>query len=164
MCCFYIKFQTARVSWKIRRAGSTGPIFSRHQRLWPGSGYSKCGYLWPPQSLPDLSLLTSDHEAKGRPPVLLCWHGCYLGSPGWLSGIEFACQCRRGWFNPWVENIPWRRKWQSTSVFFFFYVHSSILAWRIPWTERGAWWAPIHGVSKSWTWPSDWAQTQTCKF
>ena len=25
--------------------------------------------------------------------------------------------------------------------------HSSILAWRIPWT-RGAWWATVHGVTK----------------
>ena len=28
--------------------------------------------------------------------------------------------------------------------------HSSILAWRIPWT-RGAWWATVHGVAKSQT-------------
>ena len=28
--------------------------------------------------------------------------------------------------------------------------HSSILAWRILWT-RGAWWAIVHGVAKSWT-------------
>ena len=28
--------------------------------------------------------------------------------------------------------------------------HSSILAWRIPWTE-GAWWATVHGVTKSQT-------------
>ena len=27
--------------------------------------------------------------------------------------------------------------------------HSSILAWRIP-TDRGAWQAIVHGVSKSW--------------
>ena len=27
--------------------------------------------------------------------------------------------------------------------------HSSILAWRIPWTE--AWWAIVHGVTKSQT-------------
>ena len=26
--------------------------------------------------------------------------------------------------------------------------HSSILAWRIP-TDRGAWWATVHGVAKS---------------
>ena len=28
--------------------------------------------------------------------------------------------------------------------------HSSILAWRIP-MDRGAWWATVHGVSKSLT-------------
>ena len=34
--------------------------------------------------------------------------------PSWLSGKEFACQCRRHGrhgFNPWI------RKWQSTPVF-----------------------------------------------
>ena len=29
--------------------------------------------------------------------------------------------------------------------------HCSILAWRIP-MDRGAWWATVHGVTKSWTW------------
>ena len=29
--------------------------------------------------------------------------------------------------------------------------YSSILAWRIPWTERGAWWATVHGVAKNQT-------------
>ena len=28
--------------------------------------------------------------------------------------------------------------------------HSSILAWRIP-MDRGAWWATVHGATKSWT-------------
>ena len=28
--------------------------------------------------------------------------------------------------------------------------HSSILAWRIP-MNRGAWWATVHGTTKSWT-------------
>ena len=28
--------------------------------------------------------------------------------------------------------------------------HSSILAWRIP-MDRGAWWATVHEVAKSWT-------------
>ena len=28
--------------------------------------------------------------------------------------------------------------------------NSNILAWRIP-MDRGAWWATVHGVSKSWT-------------
>ena len=37
--------------------------------------------------------------------------------PWWLSGKESACRCRRRGLNPWVEKIPWRRKWQPTSVF-----------------------------------------------
>ena len=31
--------------------------------------------------------------------------------------------------------------------------HSSILAWKIPWT-RGTWWATVHGVAESRTWLS----------
>ena len=37
--------------------------------------------------------------------------------PWWLSGKESTYQCKRGRFHPWVRNIPWRRKWQTTSVF-----------------------------------------------
>ena len=37
--------------------------------------------------------------------------------PRWLSGKESACQRRRCGFDPWVEKIPWRRKWQPTPVF-----------------------------------------------
>ena len=39
-----------------------------------------------------------------------------LGLPRWLSGKESTCQCRRRSFDPWVEKIPWRMKWQSTLV------------------------------------------------
>jgi len=35
----------------------------------------------------------------------------------WLSCKDCACQCRRHGFDPWVRKIPWRRKWQPTSVF-----------------------------------------------
>ena len=28
--------------------------------------------------------------------------------------------------------------------------HCSILSWRIP-VDRGAWWATVHGIAKSWT-------------
>ena len=40
--------------------------------------------------------------------------------PRWRSGKESACGCRRCGrlgFDPWVRKIPWRRKWQPTSVF-----------------------------------------------
>ena len=42
---------------------------------------------------------------------------CKPGLPWWLSGQESSRQGRRGWFDPWVGKIPWRRKWQPTPVF-----------------------------------------------
>ena len=50
------------------------------------------------------------------------------GFPGGASGKELACQCRRckrRGFDPWVGKIL-LEKGMAT--------HSSILAWRIPWT------------------------------
>ena len=51
---------------------------------------------------------------------------------------ESACNARdrRRWFNPWVGQIPWRRKMET---------HSSILAWKIPLTEK-----PSELQSKGW--------------
>ena len=34
-----------------------------------------------------------------------------------VGGKEATHQCRRPGFDPWVGKIPWRRKWQLTSVF-----------------------------------------------
>ena len=36
--------------------------------------------------------------------------------------------------------------------------HPSILAWKLPWTSGGAWWATVHGVEKSRTQLSDWVR------
>ena len=67
-----------------------------------------------------------------------------MGFPGgkeiWASGKEPTSQCRRHKrhrFHPWVRKIPWRRA----------ATHSSILAWRIPWT--GAWGPTVHRVAQS---------------
>ena len=35
----------------------------------------------------------------------------------WLSSKKCAYQCSRPRLDPWVEMIPWRRKWQPTTVF-----------------------------------------------
>ena len=45
----------------------------------------------------------------------------------------------------WVSSLGWENALDEGMA-----VHSSILAWRIP-TDRGAWWATVHGVTKSWT-------------
>ena len=50
------------------------------------------------------------------------------GFPGGSKGKELACQGRRRkrhGFDSWVGRILWRRA-----------AHSSILVWRIPWTEK----------------------------
>ena len=45
-----------------------------------------------------------------------------LGIPG-----GSVVKKKKSGFNPWVRKSPWRRKMAT---------HSSILAWRIPWTEE----------------------------
>ena len=48
----------------------------------------------------------------------------------WASLSHNHLQCRRHrrlGFNPWVGKIPWKRKMAT---------HSSILTWKIPWTEE----------------------------
>ena len=60
------------------------------------------------------------------------------GLPRWLSTKESACQSRGQGFDPWVGKIPWRRKWQPTPVFLPGHL-----------MDRGAWWATVHGVTKS---------------
>ena len=69
-----------------------------------------------------------------------------------VSGKEPANQCRR--LDPWVRKIPWRRE-RAT--------HSSILAWRIPWTgEPGRLQTTeSHRVRHGW---SDLAGTHTYTF
>ena len=67
-----------------------------------------------------------------------------ISFPGGASGKEPTCQCRRQKrqeFSLWVREIPLKEGMAT---------HSSILAWRIP-MDRGAWWATVHGVTKSWT-------------
>ena len=45
----------------------------------------------------------------------------------------------------WVQSLGWEDPLKEGMA-----IHSSILAWRIP-TDRGAWWAIVHGIEKSWT-------------
>ena len=44
----------------------------------------------------------------------------------------------------WVRSLGWGDPLESMTT------HSSLLAWRVP-MERGACWAIVHGVTKSWT-------------
>ena len=64
----------------------------------------------------------SEHHAKSVPSVDVSVSFYFvikspLRLPWWLSGEESTFQCRRCRFNPWLRQIPWRRKWQPTPVF-----------------------------------------------
>ena len=45
----------------------------------------------------------------------------------------------------WVRSLSWEDTLEEDMT-----THSSILAWKIP-KDRGAWWAVVHGVTKSQT-------------
>ena len=80
--------------------------------------------------------------AEGRPrihglyPGLVCFSAhdkrfikhqeCRPLLPRWLGGKDSTCQCRRRRFDPWVGKTPLEER----------ATHTSILAWRIPWTEE----------------------------
>ena len=49
----------------------------------------------------------------------------------------------------WVRSLGWEDALEESMA-----THSSILSWRIP-MDRGAWWATVHGVTKSQTQLSD---------
>ena len=44
----------------------------------------------------------------------------------------------------WVGSLDWEEPLEEGMA-----THSSIPAWRIP-KDRGAWWAAVHGVAKTW--------------
>ena len=45
----------------------------------------------------------------------------------------------------WVQSLGWEDPLKEGMA-----THSSTLDWRIP-MDRGAWWAAVYGVAKSWT-------------
>ena len=68
-----------------------------------------------------------------------------LSYPGGSDSREPACQCRRHGFDIWVRKIS-LEKGMAT--------HSSILAWKIPWTEVPGG-LQSTGIAKRWTQLSD---------
>ena len=74
----------------------------------------------------------------------------YSGLPRWCIGKEFSCQCRRHQRQGLIPEL--RRPLEEEMA-----THSSILAWKIPWTEEP------HGLASmgSQVVRHDWAHTNT---
>ena len=72
---------------------------------------------------------------------------CHIyGLPSWCSGfykkkkILLPMQeTQEMWMGSWVGKIPGEE----------ITIRLSILAWEIPWIDRGAQWATVHGIAKS---------------
>ena len=78
-----------------------------------------------------------------------------IGQPhhySWASLIAQMVKNLPTMWETWVRSLDWEDPPEEGMA-----NHSSILAWRIP-IDRGAQWATVHGVTKSRTWLSDWAE------
>ena len=84
-----------------------------------------------------LSCLSASFLCKRRAVML------GQGLPGGASGEESTCQsrrCKSRGLDPWVGKIPWKRRRHPTPP------QDSCLENPM---DRGAWWATVHGVTKS---------------
>ena len=88
--------------------------------------------------------------AKSRTQLRDCHTSLHVkGLPKWLSSKEFACQCkriRRCKFDPWVEEIPWRSKWQIVPVFLLgkFHGQRSLGGCRLWVVKHWTWLSMLH--------------------
>ena len=89
---------------------------------------------------------TADRRAQNTVPLINCWAAPCAGKhtlirgPG-SSGKESACRRRNQ--ETQVQSLGWEDPLEKGMA-----ACSSLLAWRIP-MDRGAWWAMLHGVTKS---------------
>ena len=67
----------------------------------------------------------------------------------WASLVAQTVKILAEMRETWVLSLDWEDPLEEGMI-----THSSILAWRIP-MDRGAWWAIVHSVTKSWTRLSD---------
>ena len=72
-----------------------------------------------------------------------------IGYPLQYSWASLVAQMVKNPQDTWVRFLSSERPLEEGMA-----THSSIQAWRIP-MDRGAWFATVHGVAKSWTQLSD---------
>ena len=104
---------------------------------------------------PKTHLPTQETRDVGSIPVSERFPG---GGPGkqlqysWASLVAQTVKNPPAMWETRVRSLDWEDPLEEGMA-----TYSSSLAWRIP-IDRGAWWATVHRVSKSWTSLSDKAQ------
>ena len=64
---------------------------------------------------------------------------------GWASLVAQLVKNPPAMWETWVQPLGWEDPLEEGMA-----THSKIRAWRIP-MDRGAWWATVHGMTKSQT-------------
>ena len=99
-----------------------------------------------------------------------------VGWHHWCNGHEFeqspgvgdgqgSLACCGSWLSDWTD---WTEVFNSSSLVLFVYMSESVdmnlskLQETVE--DKGAWRAVVHGVTKSWTWLSNWMSTTTYFF
>ena len=79
------------------------------------------------------------HKGSVVDLLLICFNfpgGSVVKNPPALQQLQEGWVPTMGWEDPLEKGMA---------------IHSSILAWKIPWME-GTWWTTVHRVTKSWKW------------
>ena len=78
----------------------------------------------------------------------------YTGIPWWLSGKEFTCNAEDTVDEGSVPGSGWSSRERNGNPLQYFCLGNSM--------DRGAWWATVHRVTKSWAWLK-WLSTQATR-
>ena len=159
-----------KIPW--RRAWQTTPIFlpgESPRTAEPGGlqsmGSQRVGHDWAPDHRHiQASICTTNKHAPSyllsksiQAPILFIYSQCIYdllireegsqnySEPPKCSQVVKNLPANAGDVEMWVWSLDWEDLLEEGMA-----THSNILAWRIP-KDRGAWRAPVHGVSKSWT-------------
>ena len=127
--CFVFNFFSNKVETPAQRGQIT--CLKSHKRFPGSSGLkeSTCN-AGDPGLIP----------RSGRPPG----EGIgYLLQYSWASLVVHMVKNMCAMWETWVQSLGWEDRLEEGMA-----THSNIIAWRIP-TDRGAWWATDHGVTKS---------------
>ena len=157
----------SRVSWPrilewVAISFTTG---SSHPEdwTWVSSTAGRCFTIWATtkpncfkamlkQGFPGSSAGKKSTCNAGSIPGLGRSPGEGIGYPlqySWASLVAETVKNPPAMWETWVWSLDWEDPLEAGMV-----TQSSILAWRIR-MDRGAWWATVHGVAKSWTRLSD---------
>ena len=104
--------------------------------------------------LETLSLQWSWDSGQAEPELRVGGAWRQIGSCQAVVGVTLVSQTGKNlpaMQETWVRSLGWEDPLEKGVA-----TCSSILGWRIPWSEEPSRLYIVHGVSNNWTWPSNW--------